>query len=338
MGVGEASGMFPIDSETNDYDRSMINKFNNLEKVKVFDWKIESILPKVLVAGDNAGYLTEEGAKLLDVSGKLESGIMMCAPEGDAGTGMVATNAVGEKTGNISAGTSIFSMVVLEKQFSQVYEEIDMVTTPTGKPVAMVHCNNCCTDLDYWVNIMSEFAGVAGSTLSKGQIYDLLYNKALEGDADCGGVVNFNYFSGEPVSHTDDGRPMFLRTQGANFNLANFFRAQIYATMATLKIGMEILEKEEVKIDCLTGHGGLFKTPIVGQKLMAGAVNAPISVMETAGEGGAWGIAVLAAFASDKNGETLEEYLTDKVFSKYKSTTIEPDENDVEGFKSYMTT
>ncbi len=338
MGVGEASGMFPIDSDTNDYDKGMIDKFNNLEKVKACGWDIESILPKVLVAGDNAGYLTEEGAKLLDVSGELESGILMCAPEGDAGTGMVATNAVGEKTGNISAGTSIFSMVVLEKQLSQVYEEIDMVTTPTGKPVAMVHCNNCCTDLDYWVNMMSEFASEASSTLNKGQIYDLLYNKALEGDADCGGVVNFNYFSGEPVSHTDDGRPMFLRTQGANFNLANFFRAQIYATMATLKIGMEILEKEEVKIDCLTGHGGLFKTPIVGQKLMAGAVNAPISVMETAGEGGAWGIAVLAAFASDKDGETLEEYLDDKVFSKYKSSTIEPDENDVNGFKAYMTT
>jgi sugar (pentulose or hexulose) kinase len=249
---------------------------------------------------------------------------------------MVATNSVTVKTGNVSAGTSIFAMVVLEKQLSKVYEEIDMVTTPVGKPVAMVHCNNCCTDLDYWVNVFAEFAKSSGNDMPKYQIYDLLYNEALNGDADCGGVVNFNYFSGEPVSHTLDGRPMFLRTQNCNFNLANFFRAQIYSTMATLKIGMEILENENVKIDCLMGHGGLFKTPVVGQKLMAGAMNSPVAVMQTAGEGGAWGCAVLARFAVDNNGESLEEYLNNNVFSKCESSTIEPDLNDVKGFDDYM--
>jgi sugar (pentulose or hexulose) kinase len=336
IGIGEASGMFPIDSDTNDYDEKMLDAFSSLEKVEAYSWNIKDILPKVLVAGENAGYLTEKGAKLLDVSGNLKAGAVMCPPEGDAGTGMTATNSVSVKTGNVSAGTSIFSMVVLEKQLSKVYEEIDMVTTPTGKPVAMVHCNNCCTDLDYWVNIFAEFAKQANSNLTKPQIYDLLYNVALNGDNDCGGIVSYNYFSSEPVSNIPDGRPLFARTQKSNFNLANFMRCQIYSTMATLKIGMEILEKENVKIDCLMGHGGLFKTPIVGQKFMAGAMNSPVSVMETAGEGGAWGIAVLARFCVDNNNEALEDYLNNKVFNNCSSTTIEPDEKDVEGFSNYM--
>jgi sugar (pentulose or hexulose) kinase len=336
LGIGEASGMFPIDSDTNQFDEEMLAKFSSLDNVKKYSWNIKDILPKVLLAGEDAGTLTEKGAKLLDVSGRLKAGAVMCPPEGDAGTGMVATNSVTVKTGNVSAGTSIFAMVVLEKQLSKVYEEIDMVTTPVGKPVAMVHCNNCCTDLDYWVNVFAEFAKASGNDMPKYQIYDLLYNEALNGDADCGGVVNFNYFSGEPVSHTLDGRPMFLRTQNCNFNLANFFRAQIYSTMATLKIGMEILENENVKIDCLMGHGGLFKTPVVGQKLMAGAMNSPVAVMQTAGEGGAWGCAVLARFAVDNNGESLEEYLNNNVFSKCESSTIEPDLNDVKGFDDYM--
>lgn len=336
LGVGEASGMFPIDSTIYDYDESMLNKFASIDKVKSYDWDIRKILPQVLSAGDDAGTLTEDGAKLLDPTGTLKSGIPMCPPEGDAGTGMVATNAVSVRTGNISAGTSIFSMVVLDKVLSNVYEEIDMVTTPTGKPVAMVHCNNCCTDLDYWVNLFIQFSKLSGSQLTKPQIYDMLYNTALDGDADCGGIVSYNYFSGEPVTKTEQGRPLFVRGEGASFNLSNFMRAQIYSTMATLKIGMEILEKENVAIDCLTGHGGLFKTAIVGQRLMAGAMNAPIAVMETAGEGGAWGIAVLARYAIDKNGETLEDYLNEKVFSKYKSSTIKPDENDVKGFADYM--
>lgn len=336
LGIGEASGMFPIDSNTNNYDADMLSKFSQLEEVKARPWNIENILPKVLVAGENAGFLTEEGAKLLDPSGLLNAGALMCPPEGDAGTGMVATNSIAVRTGNISAGTSIFSMVVLEYPLKNVYEEIDIVTTPTGKNVAMVHCNNCCTDLDYWFNLFIEFSKFSGSKLSKPQIYDLLYNTALDGDSDCGGLVSFNYFSGEPVTKVESGRPLFMRSENSRFNLANFIRTQIYSTMATLKLGMEILENEQVKIDCLTGHGGLFKTPVVGQKLMAGAMNSPISVMETAGEGGAWGIAVLARYAFDGEGKSLDDYLNTKIFSRYKSTTIEPDEKDVQGFKKYI--
>ena len=335
LGIGEASGMFPIDCKTKNYNYEMLDKFSSLKKVKSCPWDIRDILPRVLCAGENAGNLTEEGARLLDKSGRLQSGALMCPPEGDAGTGMVATNSVTERTGNVSAGTSIFSMVVLEKPLKNVYEEIDIVTTPSGKDVAMVHCNNCCTDLDYWVNIFAEFAKASGNDMPKYKIYDLLYESALSGDADCGGLVNINYFSGEPVSHTEDGRPMFLRTQKSSFNLANFFRAQIYSAMSTLKIGMKILEKEGVKIDRLTGHGGLFKTPVVGQKLMAGAMNAPVSVMETAGEGGAWGIAVLARYALE-NEEKLEDYLDKKVFSRCKSSTVNPDEKDARGFEKYM--
>ncbi len=336
LGIGEASGMFPIDSKINNYDADMTAKFSSLENVKKYKWNIADILPKVLLAGDNAGELTEEGARLLDPTGRLKSGIPMAPPEGDAGTGMTATNAVTVKTGNVSAGTSIFSMVVLEEQLSKVYEEIDMVTTPDGMPVAMVHCNNCCTDLDYWVNMFTEFSKISGSDIPKYKIYDMLYEQALKGDADCGGVVNFNYFSGEPVSDTADGRPMFLRTQNCNFNLANFFRSQIYSTMATLKMGMEILEKENIKIDCIIGHGGLFKTPVVGQRLMAGALDTPVAVMETAGEGGAWGMAVLAKYSYDSKGLALPDYLRDVVFSKCSSTTIEPVSEDVQGFKDYM--
>ena len=336
MGIGEASGMFPIDSEMNDYNAEMLDKFSGIEAVKQYKWEVKEILPRVLLAGDNAGFLTKEGALLLDPSGNLEAGALMCPPEGDAGTGMVATNSVSVKTGNVSAGTSIFAMVVLQNQLSQEYEEIDMVTTPTGRPVAMVHCNNCCTDLDYWVSVFSEFAKASGSGLTKPQIYDLLYNKALEADADCGGIVNYNYFSGEPVAHLQNGRPLFARTLNAAFNLANFMRAQIYSTMATLKIGMEILEKENVQLDCLMGHGGLFKTAVVGQRLMAGAMNTPVAVMETAGEGGAWGIAVLAEYAANNNGKPLEDYLDEQVFSKYKSSVIEPYAEDVSGFKEYM--
>jgi sugar (pentulose or hexulose) kinase len=337
LGIGEASGMFPIDCAAKDYNADMLDKFAALEKVKACSWDIKEILPKVLVAGENAGCLTEEGAKLLDKSGNLKAGILMCPPEGDAGTGMVATNSITERTGNVSAGTSIFSMVVLEKPLEKVYEEIDIVTTPSGSDVAMVHCNNCCTDLDYWVNIFAEFAKASGSDMPKYKIYDLLYEAALSGDADCGGLVNINYFSGEPVSHTQDGRPMFLRSQGSAFNLANFFRAQIYSTMSTLKIGMKFLENEGVKIDRLMGHGGLFKTPVVGQKLMAGAMNAPVSVMETASEGGAWGMAVLAKYATE-NEKPLENYLEEKVFASCKSSTINPDPEDVEGFEKYMKT
>ncbi|MDD7358452.1 MAG: FGGY-family carbohydrate kinase [Eubacterium coprostanoligenes] len=335
VGVGEASGMFPIDSTVNDYNSEMAEKFNALPKVKKLGIDIVQILPKVLVAGENAGFLTEEGARLIDPSGNLEHGVPMAPPEGDAGTGMTATNSIAVKTGNVSAGTSIFSMVVLENQLSKVYEEIDMVTTPVGKPVAMVHCNNCCTDLDYWVNVFGQFASAIGAQMSKPELYDALYESALYGEPNAGGLVNINYFSGEPVSHTDDGRPLFVRTQNANFNLANFMRSQIYSTIATLKIGMEILEKENVTIDCLMGHGGLFKTPLVGQKLMAGAMNCPVAVMKTAGEGGAWGMAVLAKYVVDGD-EPLDEYLNNKVFANSECKTVAPDENDVNGFNEYM--
>jgi sugar (pentulose or hexulose) kinase len=328
--------MIPIDSRKNDYDSDMLSKFDQLPDVKKFDWSITDILPKVLTAGENAGTLTEKGALLLDPTGTLKAGVMLCPPEGDAGTGMTATNSVRVKTGNVSAGTSIFSMVVLDKMLSNVYEQIDMVTTPTGKPVAMVHCNNCCTDLDYWVNLFIEFSKLSGSQLTKPQIYDMLYNTALNGDKDCAGIVSLNYFSGEPVTDFTSGRPFVARSENCNFNLSNFMRTQIYSTMATLKIGMEILDKENVEIKSLTGHGGLFKTEYVGQKLMAGAMNTPVAVMETAGEGGAWGIAILAKYAFDNNGEALEDYLDNYVFSKYKSSVVEPDEQDVEGFSNYM--
>ena len=336
VGIGEASGIFPIDSQALNYNENMINSFNELPAVKKLGVDLRSILPTVLVAGENAGYLTEQGARLLDVSGELCAGIPFAPCEGDAGTGMVATNAIAPRTGNISAGTSIFSMVVLEKPLSNVYEEIDIVTTPLGKDVAMVHCNNCCTDLDYWVNLFSQFASSIGSEMTKSEIYDVLYEAALYASPNAGGLVNINYFSGEPVSHTDDGRPLFVRTKNADFNLANFMRAQIYSAISTLKLGMEILEKEDIKIDCLTGHGGLFKTPVVGQKIMAGAMKAPVSVMETAGEGGAWGMAVLADYSVNSNGMPLDEYLNEKVFVNCKSSVIAPDEADCDGFDEYM--
>lgn len=336
LGIGEASGMFPIDSAANTYDAEMMQQFDNIPEVSKFSWRLADILPEVLQAGDSAGTLTENGAKLIDPTGNLEPGCILCPPEGDAGTGMVATNSVRVKTGNVSAGTSIFSMIVLDKLLSKVYEEIDMVTTPTGKPVAMVHCNNCCTDLDYWVNLFIEFSRLSGNELTKPQIYDMLYNTALDGNNDCGGIVTFNYFSGEPVAKLTSGRPLLTRTENADFNLANFMRAQIYSTMAVLKIGMEILENENVEIDTLMGHGGLFKTELVGQKLMAGAMNTPVAVMETAGEGGAWGIAILAKYAADHTDEPLEYYLDNRVFSKYKSSVVQPDSGDVKGFADYM--
>lgn len=336
VGIGEASGMFPIDSSIKNYDDEMLDKFSALPQVKKYSWNIRDLLPKVLLAGEKAGTLTEKGAAILDESGNLQPGIPFCPPEGDAGTGMAATNSVREKTGNVSAGTSIFSMVVLQKPLSEVHEEIDMVTTPAGRPVAMVHCNNCCTDLDHWVGLFFEIAGSCGSDITKPQLYDLLYEKALGGEPDCGGIVNYNYFSGEPVAHTDSGVPLLLRAPQSELSVSNFFRAQIYSALATLKIGMDILENEGVEIDCINGHGGLFKTPVVGQKLLAGALNTPVAVTETAGEGGAWGIALLAKYAADTKGETLEDYLDKYVFSGSKSTVISPDETDVNGFADYM--
>ena len=339
LGVGEASGMFPIDIETKDYNQTMIKTFDDLIKDKKFGWKLENILPKVLMAGDKAGILSEEGAKLLDPSGALEAGIPLCPPEGDAGTGMVATNSVTRKTGNVSAGTSVFAMIVLEKELKKVYDEIDLVTTPSGDLVGMVHCNNCTSDLNAWVNLFKEFAQTFGmKDIDMNELYGALYNKALEGDKDCGGLLAYNYFSGEHITGFEEGRPLFVRKPDSNFNLANFMRVHLYTALGALKTGLDILMKEEdVKVDKMLGHGGLFKTEGVGQKIMAAAVNAPVSVMKTAGEGGAWGMAILAAYMLDKaEDETLDTYLSDKVFAGEEGTTIAPDEKDVEGFDEFI--
>ena len=334
IGVGEASGMFPIDIETRDYNARMIAQFDELIAPKGFPWKLEDILPKSLLAGDDAGRLTEEGAKLLDVSGKLKAGIPLCPPEGDAGTGMVATNSVTTRTGNVSAGTSVFAMLVLEKDLKKPYEEIDLVTTPTGNLVAMVHCNNCTSDLNAWVNIFKEFSEAFGVEVDMNKLFGTLYNKALEGDKDCGGLLAYNYFSGEHVTGFEEGRPLFVRTPESKFNLANFMRVNLYTSLGALKVGLDILLKEEdVKIDRITGHGGLFKTKGVGQKILAAAMNSPISVMETAGEGGAWGIALLASYmVNKKDGETLDDFLNNKVFAGNTGVEMQPDPEDVAGF------
>ena len=338
LGVGDASGMFPIDSTTRNWNKEMLAKFDELVAPKGYPWKVEDILPKVLVAGEKAGTLTEEGAKLLDPTGKLQAGIPVCPPEGDAGTGMAATNSVRIRTGNVSAGTSVFAMVVLEKALEKVHEEIDMVTTPAGDAVAMVHCNNCTSDLNAWVNLLGECAESFGVKVDKNELYGVLYRKALEGAADCGGVTAYNYFSGEPITGLDAGRPMVVRTPDADFSLANFMRSHLYSAVATLKIGMDILLKEEhVAVDSLMGHGGFFKTPVVGQRVMAAGMNAPITVMDTASEGGAWGIAILAAFMKEKkDGETLSSYLNDKIFAGQTGTTLNPDVEDVKGFDAFL--
>ncbi|WP_302318898.1 xylulokinase, partial [uncultured Duncaniella sp.] len=309
LGIGDASGMLPIDSETMNYSAGMISKFDALVAPESFPWKLEDILPRVLVAGADAGYLTAEGARRLDVSGHLKSGAPFCPPEGDAGTGMVATNAVLKRTGNVSAGTSSFSMIVLEKELSKPYEVIDMVTTPDGYPVAMVHCNNCTSDLNAWVNLFKEYQQLLGVPVDMNEVFGKLYNNALTGDPDCGGLLSYNYFSGEPVTGLNEGRPLFVRSATDKFSLANFMRANLYASVAVLKIGNDILFNEEhVQVDRITGHGGLFKTPGVGQRVLAAALNSPISVMETAGEGGAWGIALLAAFVvNNRKGQSLPE-------------------------------
>ena len=335
LGVGEASGMFPIDSEKNCYDETMVAKFNEIVADRNLPWNLIDVLPAVLVAGDPAGSLTESGAAMLD--NLLKPGIPFAPAEGDAGTGMTATNAVAPRTGNVSAGSSIFSMVVLERPLEKVYEEIDLVTTPTGKPVAMVHCNNCTNDTNAWVGVLGETAKLMGAEFSTGDLYTKLYQKSLEGDADCGGVLVCNYMAGEGVTHMDAGRPLVVRRPDTKFTLANFFRAQLYSTMSTLKIGMDILAKENVAIDSLTGHGGLFKTPVVGQKYMAAACNAPVTCMETAGEGGPYGMALLAAYMLNKaEGETLEEYLNKYVFADAKGTTLAPEKADVDGFNVYI--
>ncbi len=338
LGVGEASGMFPIDSGTGTFHAGMVEQFDLLLSERGIPWRLGDIFPKVLPAGAPAGTLTENGARLLDPTGALEAGVPLCPPEGDAGTGMTATNSVSVRTGNVSAGTSIFAMAVLERSLSRVHPEIDMVTTPAGLPVAMVHCNTCTSELDAWVKLFGQLLEAAGTELPKSRLYDLLYQQALLGEPDCAGVLSYNCYSGEPVTGLEDGRPMVVRKPDSPLTLPNFMRAQLYAAMATLQIGMDILFREEqVTLEKLYGHGGLFKTKGVGQRLMAGALNVPVAVMETAGEGGPWGMALLAMYRKNRQpGETLESYLDEKVFSGAAGSCVQPEQTDVEGFRRYI--
>ena len=338
IGSGDAAGMFPINIEAKDYDSRMLDQFDELVADKGFPWKIRDLLPKVLLAGEDAGSLTEEGAKLLDPSGNLASGIPMCPPEGDAGTGMTATNSVAVRTGNVSAGTSVFAMAVLEKDLTKPYEEIDLVTTPAGDLVAMVHCNNCTSDLNAWVGLFKEFAESFGIDVDMNKLFGTLYNKALEGDPDCGGLLAYNYFSGEHITGFDEGRPLFVRSPESKFNLANFMRVHLYTSLGALKTGMDILlKKEDVRLDRMMGHGGLFKTRGVGQRILAGAIDTPVYVMETAGEGGAWGIALLADYLVRKEeNESLTDYLNNKVFHDAEGTGMDPVAEDVEGYEKFM--
>ena len=339
LGIGDASGVFPIDSARCDYDAAMLASFDELLAQNGLPYHLRALLPTVLCAGQDAGSLTEAGARLLDPTGDLPAGIPVCPPEGDAGTGMAATNSVAARTGNVSAGTSIFAMVVLEKPLQNVYPEIDLVTTPDGAPVAMVHCNNCTSDLNAWVNLFGQVAALCGAKMPASQLFPLLFNASLEGAPDCGDVVPVNYYSGEGVTHFDAGHPMLLRTAGSDFSLANLMRANIYSAMATLKIGLDILQDEKVAVDRLLGHGGLFKTPGVAQRYLAAAAQTPVTVMETAGEGGPYGMALLAGYRlAVLEGGTLNlaDYLQQKIFTDAPGSTLAPQEEDVRGFTAFL--
>ena len=336
VGIGEASGIFPIDSSKNCYDEKMAEKFDALTAKEGFSYKLTEIVPSVLVAGDNAGYLTEKGAFMLDESGEFKAGVPFAPCEGDAGTGMTATNGVREKTGNISAGTSVFAMIVLEKMLSKVYPEIDMVTTPTGKPVAMVHCNNCTSDINAWATLLHEFAGILGVDTKKGKIFDLIYELSQKGEKDCGGLLSYNYYSGEPVTGLAEGRPLFLRTPDSNLSFANFSRNLLYSAMASLKIGMDLLKDEKVELEELYGHGGYYIYPRVGQSITAAALDAPVSVMKTAGEGGPYGMALLALYSVKKNGVSLEQFLKETAFRDAECITVQPEKDEREAFDKYI--
>ena len=338
MGIDEASGMFPYDEEAVDFDAKRVAQFDELIAPYGFNWKLREILPQVLPAGACAGVLTAEGAKLLDVSGTLEAGIPMCPPEGDAGTGMVATGAVHPRTGSISAGTSGFSLQVLERPLKNYYPEIDVVSTPAGKTVAMAHTNTCSSEIDAWVHLIADAAKVMGWPLDMNELYTKLFQAALEGEADCDGIVSFNYFAGEPLTATETGRPMLVRLPDSKMTIPTFMRAQLNGAIATLVIGMQMLrDEEQVESDMLLGHGGFFKTAGVGQQILANALNVPITAMETAGEGGPWGMALLAAYMVRKaEGETMEEYLQNRVFADAKSICVNPDPAGVAGFQAYL--
>ncbi len=338
LGIGDASGLFPIDTSTNDYDQRMIKGFDTLVEGEGFPWKVQSILPKVLVAGQDAGFLTAEGALLLDPSGTLISGIPLCPPEGDAGTGMVATNSIAQRTGNVSAGTSVFAMIVLEHELSKSYNKfIDLVTTPDGSLVAMAHANNCTGEYDRWMALFGQVLEATGNKVPKYQLYDTLLGKALEGAKDCGGLLPYNYISGETMTGIYEGRPLFIRLTENEFTLENFMRAQLFTALGALRVGMDILfEDERVEIDTINGHGGFFKTPVVGQTMMAAALHTPISVLKTAGEGGAWGIALLASYLVNNAGKKLQDFLSMKVFASSEASVIEPTQEDINGFNSFF--
>ena len=338
LGVGEASGMFPIDLKTSAFDKRMIGQFDQKIVSLNLPWQLGEILPSVMLAGEKGGELTAEGARLLDVSGQLGAGVPFCPPEGDAGTGMVATNSVSTRTGNVSAGTSVFAMIVLEKELSKVYSEIDLVTTPHGKLVAMAHSNNCSSEYDAWIGMFDELLKAFGLTVDTSKLYETLFDMALTGDPDGGGLLAYGYVSGEHMTHFEEGRPMFVRSSNGNFNLANFMRVELYTALGALRTGLNILfEKESVQVDQILGHGGFFKTREVGQKIMAAAVNVPVSVMENAGEGGAWGIALLGAYMANRvDGESLDDFLNNKVFAGQKTNRIAPNPVDVAGFNTFM--
>lgn len=338
LGVGDASGMIPVDPATKTYNATMVKKFDKLIAAKGYPWKLLDILPESLDAGQNAGVLTEKGARKLDIKGHLKAGVPLCPPEGDAGTGMVATNAVRPRTGNVSAGTSSFSMIVLEKDLKKPHEVVDIVTTPDGSPVAMVHCNNCTSDINDWVSLFNEFNEIMGVNADMNKIYTNLFNVALKGDPDCGGIISYNYISGEPVTGFAEGRPLFVRSATDKFNLANFMRALINGAVGVLKIGNDVLfEEEKIKVDRITCHGGLFTTPGVGQRILAAALNSPISSMDTVGEGGPWGMAILASYmVNNKKKQSLAEFLDDVVFAGNTGTSISPTPEEVAGFNAYI--
>lgn len=338
LGLGDASGMFPIDKSTRQYNKDMIDQFATLIADKGYPWSLKHILPTVYGAGEHAGCLSKDGVRLLDPSGCLQAGIPLCPPEGDAGTGMVATNSVKQRTGNISAGTSIFAMFVMEEDLSTVYPEIDIVATPDGSPVGMVLANNCSSDINAWLGLFREFYEEIGLKADMNQIFNVLFNKALKADADGGGLLSYGYYSGENITGFAKGRPLFVRSPESRFNLANFMRTHLYTAFAALRMGMDILtQKEQIKIDRILAHGGLFKTEIVGQKMCAAALNVPVSVMPTAGEGGAWGMAILASYMVNKEQqEALADYLTIKVFNGKEGKEVFPDSADVNGFNLFM--
>ena len=338
IGIGDASGMFPINEATKNYNEAMVEQFDELVAEKKYSWKLRDLLPPVYISGEYAGKLTDVGAEILDPSHDLQTGIPICPPEGDAGTGMVATNSVRKRTGNVSVGTSVFAMIVLEQELSKVYPEIDMVTTPNGSPVAMVHANNCSSDINAWMGLFREFSEAMGYKVDTNQLFSVMFNKALEADPDGGGLLSYGYFSGEFITGLEHGRPLFVRSPESNFNLANFMRTHLFSAFGALKIGMDILTKQEdVAIDSILAHGGLFKTPVVGQRMMAASMNTPVSVMATAGEGGAWGMAILASYMMNENkNESLEDFLDRRVFNDVVGDVINPDPEDVKGFEVFI--